>query len=254
MFDVVEGVPYASKTQYQLSCLVVMMMLTILSRGHGVADVEPDAQSPSLMTGDVVSIQGIDVTGDPPQFIGAQEVSNNLVNGTAYPTSAFNHTAGPGPSPLVNNGGLPQIQVGNTSSSQTLDIAAYYQHHANSTTAHTGHSASTNVPDAPGSRIQFAGYHSQTWLTPFLINAQQQSMSAPGVSMTHCPYHDPILQGYGCPAGEALGPMERYLTGDPCEQYAILNRPDNGELSTKKACRCLEMIQLDVDEGAAFEA
>jgi hypothetical protein len=62
-----------------------------------------------------------------------------------------------------------------------------------------------------------------------------------------CPYHDPIFQGNVAYATQGLGPMARYFAAPASEQYAIFSRSDTRELSTTKGCRCLEMLQLNID-------
>lgn len=62
-----------------------------------------------------------------------------------------------------------------------------------------------------------------------------------------CPYHSPIFQGNAPKAERGLGPMARYFTAAPSEQYAIFNKPNTEALSTSKGCRCLEVLQLSID-------
>ena len=60
-----------------------------------------------------------------------------------------------------------------------------------------------------------------------------------------CPYHRSILQERPANprSGQALSPMDRYLAEGPSERYAILHRPEAGNVSTYNGCRCLEIMQ-----------
>ena len=64
-----------------------------------------------------------------------------------------------------------------------------------------------------------------------------------------CPYHRSILQGRPTHAlsGQGLGPMDRYFAEGPSDRYAILHRPDTGNGTTHNGCRCLEIMQSNVD-------
>lgn len=62
-----------------------------------------------------------------------------------------------------------------------------------------------------------------------------------------CSYHGPVFQGNAPNTSRGLGPMARYFAAPPSEQYAIFNQPDSGDLSTSKGCRCLEILQLNID-------
>jgi hypothetical protein len=91
------------------------------------------------------------------------------------------------------------------------------------------------------------------------INTQYPSMYSQQQQLTPaliCAYHDPIFHGSCHGAAPDLRPLERYLAERSSEQHAIFIRPDNGELSIKKGCQCLEIIQLVVDgvEGAEVQA
>lgn len=56
-----------------------------------------------------------------------------------------------------------------------------------------------------------------------------------------CPYHRALVSP--TQAGSTTGsPLERYLNNDPSEQYAVFFRPDTGELSTTRPCRCRESL------------
>ena len=63
-----------------------------------------------------------------------------------------------------------------------------------------------------------------------------------------CPYHGPILQER-LPNlhPDGLGPMDRYLAEGPSEQHAIFYRPDTGNFSTFKGCRCIEKMQSSIN-------
>lgn len=60
-----------------------------------------------------------------------------------------------------------------------------------------------------------------------------------------CPYHRSILQGPQTNPlpGQGLGPMDRYVAEGPSERYAIFHRPNDGDMSTRSGCRCLELMQ-----------
>lgn len=59
-----------------------------------------------------------------------------------------------------------------------------------------------------------------------------------------CPCHsrDPQVLGVKESQGRGLGPMDRFMAEGPAEQYAVLNRPDNGKLSIRKECICKKKI------------
>ena len=75
---------------------------------------------------------------------------------------------------------------------------------------------------------------------------------APGVKEanlgTPCPFHGQIERGSTRSpfAGGGLHPMDRYLAEGPLEGSAIVRRPDTGERSVVKRCRCNEDIHHGV--------
>lgn len=64
-----------------------------------------------------------------------------------------------------------------------------------------------------------------------------------------CPYHRHVLQERPTTAcsGQGQGPMDRYLAEGPSERYAILHQPGTGSTSTPNGCRCLEVMQSNIE-------
>lgn len=145
---------------------------------------------------------------------------------------------------------------------ETLDQQRDYGNHAffAGTTAYTQYSAEETIrPEpqrAPADIVstnrsnreehKLLGVGSQHFQTG---TAQYESRTASVDETYACPYHGPILQErlMNSRSGQGLGPMDRYLAEGPSERYAIFDRPDAGNLSTYKGCRCLERMQSSID-------
>ena len=67
-----------------------------------------------------------------------------------------------------------------------------------------------------------------------------------------CPSHGQAmrLSASTGSTGSGLNPMDRFFSEDASQQYAIYERPDNGEISTRKACRCAVRASKDQVDGS----
>lgn len=77
----------------------------------------------------------------------------------------------------------------------------------------------------------------------------QRAPSVTGANLrVRCPFHGQIAPDCtrSSLAGGGLHPMDRYLAEGPLEQSAFFRRPDTGELSIHKRCRCNEIVHHSV--------
>ena len=126
---------------------------------------------------------------------------------------------------------------------------AYTQYGVAETFGPPPHRPSANNPSGYPTTIDDHDLQGEGSQTAGLASTQHESRTAHMEEALACPYHRSIIQGRPMDArsGQGLRPIDRYLAEGPSDRYAILRRPDAGNMSTPNGCRCLEMMQSSID-------